>query len=224
MKTKGILAGLIVCFLALTWSIQPADAATQLKKLGGHPFYKAKGLKAEKVIPVLIRLKGDVKRGFVKAGAAELYEPFMEQLKTAKLETVDIRPGEGLKWMIYKKKGKVAVSRDLVWSGKAPFQAYRMVVRHNDRDYEFIMPKICLNISLKEVAEVPKGDGAAASAEGRTQSVRFLQKNRKLRYRKRLRRHLPLSRLLRHSRREDRILENPRPRPRKDLLSRILLL
>lgn len=156
MKTKGILAGLIVCFLALTWSIQPADAATQLKKLGGHPFYKAKGLQAEKVIPVLLRLKGDVKRGFVKAGAAELYAPFMEQLKTAKLETVDIRPGEGLKWMIYKKKGKVAVSRDVVWSGKAPFQAYRMVVRHNDRDYEFIMPKICLNISLKEIAEPPK--------------------------------------------------------------------
>ena len=223
MKTKGILAGLIVCFLALTWSIQPADAATQLKKLGGHPFYKAKGLQAEKVIPVLIRLKGDVKRGFVKAGAAELYEPFMEQLKTAKLEAVDIRPGEGLKWMIYKKKGKVAVSRDLVWSGKAPFQAYRMVVRHNDRDYEFIMPKICLNISLKEVAEVPKGDGAAAFAEGRTQRCTSS---------KRTGSKIPEaapptptpSRLLRHSRREDRIPENPRPRPRKDLLSQILLL
>ena len=80
----------------------------------------------------------------------------MEQLKTAKLEPVNIRPGEGLKWMIYKKKGKVRVSRDVVWAGKAPFQAYRMVVRHNDRDYEFIMPKACLNISLKEVTEVPK--------------------------------------------------------------------
>ena len=132
------------------------DAATQLKKMGGNPFYKAKGLKAERVYPMLTRLKADVKRGFAKAGAAELYEPFMEQLKTAKLEPVDIRPGEALKWMIYKKKGKVAVSRDLVWSGKAPFQAYRMVVRHNDRDYEFIMPKACLNISLKEVTEVPK--------------------------------------------------------------------
>ena len=156
MKIKFMLAGLLGLVLALTWSIQPVDAATQLKKLGGHPFYKAKGLKAEKVIPVLISLKGDVKRGFVKAGAAELFEPFMEQLKTAKLEPVNISPGEGLKWMIYKKKGKVRVSRDLVWSGKAPFQAYRMVVRYNDRDYEFIIPEICLNISLKEVIEVPK--------------------------------------------------------------------
>lgn len=156
MKIKFMLAGLLGFVLALTWSIQPVDAATQLKKMGGNPFYKAKGLKAETVYPVLIRLKGDVKRGFTKAGAAELYEPFMEQLKTAKLEPVDVRPGEGLKWMVYKKKGKVRVSRDVVWAGKAPFQAYRMVVRHNDRDYEFIMPKACLNISLKEVTEVPK--------------------------------------------------------------------
>ena len=96
MKMKGILAGLIVCFLALTWNTQPVDAATQLKKMGGNPFYKAKGLKTEKVCPVLIRMEKDVKRGFVKAGAAELYEPFMEQLKTAKLEPVDVRPGEAL--------------------------------------------------------------------------------------------------------------------------------
>jgi len=156
MKIKGILVGLVGLFLGLAWSIPSADAAIKLKKLGGHPFYKAGAPKAEGVYPVLTRLKTDVKLGFAKAGAAELYEPFMEQLKTAKLEPVNIRPGEALKWMIYKKKGKVAVSKDLVWSGKAPFQAYRMVVRHNDREYEFIIPKVCLNLSLKEVTDVPK--------------------------------------------------------------------
>ena len=51
MKIKFMLAGLLGFVLALTWSIQPVDAATQLKKLGGHPFYKAKGLKAERVLP-----------------------------------------------------------------------------------------------------------------------------------------------------------------------------
>ena len=156
MKVKGILVGLISLFLGLAWSIQSVEAAGQLKKLGGHPFYKAGAPNAEAVLPILTRLKADVKRGFAKAGAAELYEPFMEQLKTAKLEPVTIRPGEALKWMLYKRKGKVAVSKDLVWAGKAPFQAYRMVVRLNDREYEFIIPKICLNISLKKVTEVPK--------------------------------------------------------------------
>ena len=123
MKMKGILAGLIGLFLGLAWSIQSVEAATQLKKMGGNPFYKAGGLKAEGVAPILNRLKADVKRGFAKAGAAELYDPFMGQLKTAKLEPVTVRPGEALKWMIYKKKGKVAVSKNLVWSGKAPFEA-----------------------------------------------------------------------------------------------------
>jgi hypothetical protein len=156
MKIKGILAVLVGLSLGLAWTIPSADAATKLKKLGGHPFYKAGAPKAEGVLPILTRLKTDVKLGFAKAGASELYEPFMEQLKTATLEPVKIQPGEALKWMIYKRKGKVAVSKDLVWSGKAPFQAYRMLVRQSDRDYEFIIPKICLNISLKEVTEVPK--------------------------------------------------------------------
>jgi hypothetical protein len=156
MKTKGILAGLIGLFLGLAWSIQPVDAAATLKKLGRNPFYKGGAPQAEGVLPILTRMKADVKRGFTKAGAADLYEPFMETLKTAQLQPVDIRPGEGLKWMIYKKKGKVAVTKNVVWSGKAPFQAYRLVVRHNNRDHEFIIPKICLNISLKEVTDVPK--------------------------------------------------------------------
>lgn len=156
MKIKFKSAGLLGLFLVLAWTIQPVNAATPLKKMGGNPFYKAKGLKAETVFPTLTRLKGDVQRGFAKAGAPELYEPFMEQLKTAKPESVTIRPGETFQWMLYKKKGKVSVSKDLVWAGKAPFEAYRLVVRYGDRDHVFIMPKICLNISLKEVTEVPK--------------------------------------------------------------------
>lgn len=156
MKMKAMFAGLIGLCLVVAWSIQPVDAATQLKKLGGNPFYKAKGLKSEAVFPLLIRMKADVKRGFAKAGAGELYEPFMEQLKTANPEEVTIQPGENFKWMIYKKKGKVSVSKGLVWAGKAPFQAYRLVVRQGDRNYDFIIPKICLNIGLKDVTEVPK--------------------------------------------------------------------
>ncbi len=156
MKIKFKLAGWLGLFLLLAWSIQPADAATQLKELGKSPFYKAKGLKADAVFPLLTRLKGNVKLGFTKAGAADLYEPFMNQLKTTKPELVTIQPGEAFQWMLYKKKGKPAVVRDLTWAGKSSFQAYRVVVRHNERDHIFIIPLICLNISLKEVTEVPK--------------------------------------------------------------------
>jgi hypothetical protein len=156
MKIKFKLAGCLGLFLLLAWSIQSVDAATQLKKLGKSPFYKTKGLKAEAVFPLVSRLKGDVKLGFVKAGAAELYEPFMKQLKTAKPEPVTIQPGEALLWMMHKKKGKTAVLKDVVWAGKSPFQAYRVVVRQNERDHIFVIPLVCLNISLKEVTEVPK--------------------------------------------------------------------
>ncbi len=156
MKMKCMLAGWLGLFLLLAWGIQPLAAATQIKKLGRNPFYQAKGLKAEAVFPLLSRLKKNVKLGFVKAGAPELYEPFMEQLKSAKPEAVTVQPGEAFKWMIYKKKGKIAVLKDPVWAGKTSFQAYRLVVRHSERDHVFIIPLICLNISLKEVIDVPK--------------------------------------------------------------------
>ena len=57
-KLKFKLAGLMGLFLVLAWSIQPLNAATQLKKMGGNPFHKAKGLKAETVYPTLPACKG----------------------------------------------------------------------------------------------------------------------------------------------------------------------
>jgi len=155
MKTKKIVFALIGFSLFLTWGIQPLEAGTPIKKLGTAPFFKAKALKADQVLPILTRLKKDVRLGFSQAGADALYEPFMKQLQAQKPETVSIQPGQTLQWMIYKKKGKVRITKDRIWAGKAPFEAYRVVVRHNDHDYDFILPKICLNISLKEVVKVP---------------------------------------------------------------------
>ena len=156
MRFKGMAFVLMVFFLFLSMGFQPLEASTPLTKLGRAPFYKAKSLKADDVYPLLVRMKKDVARGFTQAGVADLYEPFMEQVKKQPPEEVKVQPGQSLQWMMYKKKGKVRVTRDRVWTGKAPFEAYRIVVRHKDTDYDFIVPKICFNISLKEITAVPK--------------------------------------------------------------------
>lgn len=156
MRIKGTVVALIGFFLFLAAGLLPAEASTPLKKLGKAPFYKAKNLKADDVYPLVVRFKKDVANGFTQAGATELFEPFMEQLKKQKPEAVSVQPGQTLQWMMYKKKGKVRVTRDRVWAGKAPFEAYRIVVPYKDANYDFIVPKICLNISLKEVSAAPK--------------------------------------------------------------------
>ncbi|MBI5585662.1 MAG: hypothetical protein HY892_17770 [Deltaproteobacteria bacterium] len=156
MRFKGLALTLIGFFLFLSAGMQSAEAATPLKKLGKAPFYKAKALKADDVYPLLTRLRKEVARGFSLAGAPDLFEPFLEQVKKQKPEAVSIQPGQTLQWMMFKKKGRVRITRDRVWTGKAPFEAYRVVVRYKDADYDFIVPKICFNISLKEITPVPK--------------------------------------------------------------------
>ncbi|MCU0580273.1 MAG: hypothetical protein MUF69_12145 [Desulfobacterota bacterium] len=165
MKFKGTAVALLgfVLFLFAGWP--PLQAATPLEQLGHAPFYRAKSLKAHDVYPLLVRFKKDVALGFAQAGAADLYEPFMEQLKKQKPEAVSVQPGQNLQWMMYKKKGQVRVTRDRVWAGRAPFEAYRTVVRYQDVDYDFIVPKICLNIALKEVTAVPRPAAPPAAKE-----------------------------------------------------------
>lgn len=156
MRFKGTAVALLGFVLFLFAGLPSPEAATPLKKLGKAPFYKAKSLKADDLYPLLVRLRKDVGQGFTQAGATELFEPFLEQLKKEKPEAVSVQPGQTVQWMMYKKKGRVRVTRDRVWAGKAPFEAYRVVVRYKDADYDFIVPKICLNISLKEVTAAPK--------------------------------------------------------------------
>ena len=44
----------------------------------------------------------------------------------------------------------------MVWAGKKPFKAFRTVVTYQDKNYEFIIPAICLNVALKSITDIPK--------------------------------------------------------------------
>jgi len=152
MKKKVIFLVLALSFL---FGIRPLYASTQLKRLGISPFIKVDDLQAEAIYPIIMKNLENARLGFIKAGAVNLFDPFMEQLKTAKIDAVPVSPGETFMWMIFKKKKKVFVLNDVEWAGKAPFEGYRFVIEHNKRAYEFIIPKICFNIALKSVTDIP---------------------------------------------------------------------
>ncbi|MCP4152257.1 MAG: hypothetical protein GY757_31255 [bacterium] len=153
MKKRLILFVLALC---LIFGINSVYAVTKLKRLGRSPFYKGgETIEAGDVSSIIFENSEDVKLGFSKAGAISLYSPFMEQLKPGALEEISVYPGEILMWMIYRKGKRVKVFNDVEWAGKRPFSAFRYVVEHNDDAYEFIIPKICINIALKSITAVP---------------------------------------------------------------------
>ena len=161
MKKRFTLFVLVLCFI---FGINSVYAAQKLKRLGRSPFYKGgPTLTADDVSSIIFEYAKDLKTGFGKSGAIALYSPFMAQLKPGALEEVSIYPGETLMWMIYKKGKRIKVVNDVEWDGKKPFTAFRYVVRHNDNAYEFIIPKICINVALKSISVVPQREEPVAA-------------------------------------------------------------
>jgi hypothetical protein len=155
LKSKLLL--LVSLCIAMSYA-SAASAAMTLKKIGDHPFCRPP-LTSEADLRALVKSQsGDVKIGFAKAGVPELYPAFEEQFPTAKVEPIKVAPGEKLKWMMFRKKGKgpVIITRDVTWGGRAPFDAYRFSIVYNEQNYEFVVPYKCGNFSLRSVTPAPK--------------------------------------------------------------------
>lgn len=146
---KIVFLVLIFCF------VFTVTAEEKVTRLGQHPFYKSRDLKPEDLKAIALDKAGEVKQGFEMAGNGELVFAFLEQIQKADVQTVDMNPGDTVNWMLFKKNRKVMVMNDVVWAGKKPLTAYTFTIFRDGKLYEFIVPKICGNISLKGVNEVP---------------------------------------------------------------------
>jgi hypothetical protein len=146
---KLIFLVLIICF---AFTVTAEEKVTQL---GLHPFYKSRDLKAADLKVISLDKAGEVKQGFEMAGNGELVFAFLEQIQKADVQTIELNPGDTVKWMLFKKGRKVQVKNDVVWAGRKPITVYTFTIFRDGKLYTFIVPKICGNISLKNVSEVP---------------------------------------------------------------------
>ncbi len=155
MKNKLLL--LIGVCLVMTCA-SPAFAAVTLKRLGDHPFYRP-AMTSEADLRTMVKKKStDIQTGFDKSGYSELFPDFMAQFPTAKIEFIKVAPGEQFSWMLFRKKSTspVSVIKDVTWGGKASFNAYSFSIDKNGQRYEFIVPAICGNLSLRNISRIPE--------------------------------------------------------------------
>jgi uncharacterized OB-fold protein len=146
---KVLFLGLIFCFLLTI------PAAEKVTHLGQHPFYKDKDIQPGDLKIIAVEKAGDVKMGFEEAGNGELVFAFLEQIQKADVQMTELNPGDTLEWMFFKEGRKVKVKKDVLYDGKKPVPAYTFVIFREGKTYEFIVPKICGNISLKNTREIP---------------------------------------------------------------------
>ena len=145
---KIFFLGLVFCFLLTI------PAAEKVTRLGQHPFYRDKDIQPGDLKIIAVEKAGDVKIGFEEAGRGELVFAFLEQIQKADIQMTELKPGDTLEWMLFKKGKKVKVMKDVVYDGKKPVPAYTFVIFREGKTYEFIVPKICANISLKDTREI----------------------------------------------------------------------
>ena len=156
MKSKKLFLFLLVLGLVAI-TVNTYAEVTKLKNIGRYSFAQVKGIIAtpEAMKTVVEHCAPDIKLGFDMAGYGDLYLPFLDQLKTAAFADSTWAVGDRVMWMLFKNQGKVKVTKEIEWAGKAPLEVFAVDVKKDDKIYHFIIPKPCGNIGLKNIEDAP---------------------------------------------------------------------
>lgn len=154
MKNKKLVVFIVLLLVVMTAST--LAQTKKLKSIGQYTLVRIRGnVPTQEVMKRLVdRYSGDIKYGFDLAGAGDLYLPFMDQLKSATFEERSLPVGDKLMWMLFRSNGKVKVVQDVEWDGKKPLDVFVFNVKQDFKNYEFVMPRPCGNISLRGITNL----------------------------------------------------------------------
>ena len=152
----------------------PAAAATQSASDGYHNATRLGGPRSLiGVMRDLRQLKRDMARPAVRtrvqraidaAGvSAAVRDQVMEILVAADPATLQDSPfavGDTMLWMGLRTKGRPDVLRNVRWSGRQPFPAWKFDIDDGETLYHFVLPKPCGNLALATTERSPKAIAA----------------------------------------------------------------
>lgn len=124
------------------------QAETELEQLEVNPLYGPELKSNDNFREMVKETLADLKIGFEKAGAIDLFEEFVKQAEQQDIREIEVNPGEKFQWMIFKKGTTIEVIRDVVWVGKEPFAAFLLNVDKAGVWYAFVIAANSGNIAL----------------------------------------------------------------------------
>jgi len=147
-----MLKRILALTVALLIVLPAITSAKKVTKLNVAPLMKVshKGISsADELKKLVVKFQDRIKEGFEQAGMGSCFPAFMEQIQTATIEEKIIPMGQKIPWMLFYSHKKVKVSQDVEWAGKKTFKAFAFSVSCDDcKVVEFIVPKICGNVSM----------------------------------------------------------------------------
>lgn len=154
LKKRGVLL-CVMTLLLLVFS--SAQAANVLMEIGRSPFHKPPLTSTEELLAMLQSKDTEVRKGFELSGRSELFVPFMSQVTSAPIRTVEYQKGSWFEWMFYKRKGvgTVKVMKDVTWGNEVPFVGFEIDIEHEGSIHTFVIPLGCGNVALMASRPVP---------------------------------------------------------------------
>jgi hypothetical protein len=147
---------MVICAMALLGSTARADqgpctgVAHKIPRLGGSTRFHKPITSLEQLQKAFQdqHFRKDVDRILKEKGLSALSEPLAQAVASGEnVAPVKIDPGTRFEWMAYRKHGPHALEEPC-WNGRDPFNAWQLTLSDSARDYVFIIPEACGNLSL----------------------------------------------------------------------------
>ncbi len=152
MKKTGCV-NLVMVLLLSCW----ASSALALTTIGEHPFYRPPLQSVADLQSMFVTEKNQVKIGLRSVGLRPVYDSLMTQIENAEIRDVFYQNGTHFEWMFFRKNGDgpLRIDNSVNWEGENAIEAYEFDIAHEGMIYTFSVPKICGNLALLSVREVP---------------------------------------------------------------------
>lgn len=126
-----------------------------VRQLGGSTRFCGPLATKDDVARLFRRDRADIEEIMSMAELSSIAEQLIETVLQGELRDVTVDPGTRLEWMALRRNGKPDLIRNARWEGDYSFDAFAAAVETPSRRYEFLIPKICGNLSLLQVTPVP---------------------------------------------------------------------
>ena len=97
--------------------------------------------------------RDELTEALAQADLGHLAPAFFSAVEGA--EAAELPTGQLFHWMVFRKKGKPALTENARWVGKEAFPGWAIEVSEGGKRYDFVIPQACLNLALRGVEDIP---------------------------------------------------------------------
>lgn len=156
----------LLTVLLMVFSLNTLAGAKEIKKVNVAPLMKIKkgGISSADQLKSMVETYAErIREGFELAGSADLYPAFMEQIKSAEIVEKDLPKGQEMQWMLFYSQKKVKALNQVVWGGKKTLPVFALTINTECKEFHFVIPKACGNVSLVDSANLMASCGLSVS-------------------------------------------------------------